>query len=364
MIVAGCVAIYPALWIGASQAGAGSPWLAAALVPACVSQYGLFHVLNGRRDPGRLIWVARLAQAAYAFSLWTGLLLLLRAAWLLGAALLGGRALGAGASLLWPGLWLWAPLLLAGWGAIWTYARSGSVRTYDAPIPGLPGPVRILHLSDVHVGHTMRRVDWLDLVARSDALDPDLVVITGDFLTPFSERDHGFLLEGLLRFRAPVFACLGNHDLPVRDVLAAELAAAGVTLLVDAATVVTVGAARVELVGVDFHWAQARRHLTEALAALPPLPADARVLLAHDPRLFAWLDDGRFDLVFSGHTHGGQFGTDMFGVPWSILRPFGVYDQGWWTRGRTRLYVHRGNWTTGLPPRMGVAGEVVVHLLR
>jgi predicted MPP superfamily phosphohydrolase len=86
-------------------------------------------------------------------------------------------------------------------------------------------------------------------------------------------------------------------------------------------------------------------------------------LLAHDPRLFAWVPDGRFDLVLSGHTHGGQVGTDMFGVPWSVLRLFGVYDQGAFRRGATHLWVHRGNWHTGLPPRMGIATEVVVHVL-
>jgi hypothetical protein len=131
-------------------------------------------------------------------------------------------------------------------------------------------------------------------------------------------------------------------------------------MLVDRAAVLSVRGIRVELVGVDFHWRDAREHLDRALAALPPAPADLRVLLAHDPRLFRWVPEDRFHLVLSGHTHGGQFGTDMFGIPWSVLRLFGVYDQGWWTRGPCRLYVHRGNWDTGLPPRMGIAGEVVV----
>ena len=44
-------------------------------------------------------------------------------------------------------------------------------------------------------------------------------------------------------------------------------------------------------------------------------------------------------------------------------RPLGVYDQGRFTRGATSLWVHRGNWHTGLPPRMGIATEVVVHRL-
>ena len=121
---------------------------------------------------------------------------------------------------------------------------------------------------------------------------------------------------------------------------------------------------RLEVVGVNFHWTEARDRLLSALGRLPPAPgAHARVLLAHDPRLFRWVPEDRFDLVLSGHTHGGQVGADMFGVPWSVLRPLGVHDQGWWRRGRSLLYVHRGNWYTGLPPRMGIAGEIALFRL-
>ena len=53
----------------------------------------------------------------------------------------------------------------------------------------------------------------------------------------------------------------------------------------------------------------------------------------------------------------------MFGIPWSVLRLPGFYDQGFFEKGDTRLYVHRGNWHTGLPPRMGVAAEIVLFEL-
>jgi hypothetical protein len=354
-VVLGCIGIYPLLWTGARGAGIdGTAALALGIVLGlgAVSIYGLFHVLDGRRDPGGLIWVARASQPALAFALWAGLLLVLRAPW----------AFWSGAPPTWPGALLALPAALALWGTAWTFA-GGRVREHPVPIPDLAAPVRIAHLSDLHVGPTMRRADLDALVARVDALAPDLVVVTGDFLTPFSEGEHAFLLDALAALRVPVYACLGNHDLPVAARLAEELAGVGVHLLVDASAVIAVRGVRIELVGVDFHWRGARGHLAAALAGLPPAPADVRVLLAHDPRLFAWVPEARFDLALAGHTHGGQVGTDMFGLPGSALRPLGVFDQGWWRRGRARLYVHRGNWSVGLPPRMGIAPEIAVHHL-
>jgi predicted MPP superfamily phosphohydrolase len=207
----------------------------------------------------------------------------------------------------------------------------------------------------------MVRRDVRAVVERAAALSPDLVLITGDHLMPFSEEEHGYLVEELAKLPVPVVACLGNHDLPVADRLAAEFRQAGMHLLVDQSMTCTVRGRVLELAGVKFHWKGARLHLEAALATLQPSPAEIRVLLAHDPRLYAWLPEGRFDLVLSGHTHGGQVGTDMFGVPWSVLRPLGVYDQGRFDSARGSLWVHRGNWHTGLPPRMGIAGEIVVH---
>jgi predicted MPP superfamily phosphohydrolase len=355
MVVTGCVGVYPTLWIAAAQAGvSGLPLALLGLILALAagSLYGLFHVLDGRRDPGAAMWVAHLSQPAYAFSLWCGLLLLLRAP----------VAVLLGAPLAWPGWLLLLPLGLAMWGWAWTHLGH-RVRTHRVDITGLPGEVRIAHLSDLHASPTMRAQDLQAVVRETNALRPDLVVVTGDLVMPFSEAEHGFLIEALASVDAPTFVCLGNHDLPVAERLQAELAAVGVVTLVDASVTVQVGATRVEIAGVNFHWRDARGALLAAIDRLPTPSAEARVLLAHDPRLFSWTPEARFDLVLSGHTHGGQVGTDMFGVPWSVLRLLGVRDQGAWSRGRSRLWVHRGNWHTGLPPRMGIATEIVVHTL-
>lgn len=360
LFVAANIAVYPVVYTLA--AWAGPPWTVLGgvlwLGPAAI--YGLFHALDQRRDPG-LFWTAagRLAQPAMAFALWSGLFLLAG-----GLAALVAHLLGA-----WPPAsptpWLFAlllpPAVLTALGTYWTYARHGTVRR-NAVTLGRGGPVlRVVHLSDIHASPVMLRRDIRAMVDRAAALDPHLVVATGDFIMPFSEEEHGYLVEELARFPVPVLGCLGNHDLPVASRLVDEFARAGMKLLVDETVTLEVDGRLVEVAGVGFHWRHARDKLLAALSTMPPAPAHARLLLAHDPRLFAWLPAGRFHLVLSGHTHGGQVGTDMFGLPWSVLRPLGVFDQGRFDGPQGSLWVHRGNWHTGLPPRMGIAAEVVVH---
>ena len=85
-----------------------------------------------------------------------------------------------------------------------------------------------------------------------------------------------------------------------------------------------------------------------------------RVWLAHDPRVGGWLEPGSCDLLLSGHSHGGQVGLNMFGLRPTLWGLLGHRDQGWWEAGGAPHYVHAGNWWIGLPPRMGVSGEIAV----
>lgn len=267
-LVAGCVGIYPALWVGAVGAGVAGPALAGVLAAGAVSLYGLFHILDARKDPGAWMVWAHLSQPAFAFSLWTGLLFLLRTPW----------ALWTGAPLLWPGWLLALPLTLSLWGWAWTHVGART-RVHRVNVPGLGEgpPIRVAHLSDIHVSPTMRRRDMDALVAETNRLAPDLVVVTGDLVMPFSERDHDYLIEGIAALKAPTFICLGNHDLPIEATLVAELQAAGARVLVDEQVVAEVRGVRVALAGVRFHWQRARDRLLAALDGLPR--TDAQVHL-------------------------------------------------------------------------------------
>ena len=360
LFVVANIGVYPVIYTLA--AWAGHPWtaLAALLWVGPLAIYGLFHALDQRTDPGAFWFAAgRAAQPAMAFALWAGLFLVLGGTVFAAGWLLGGWPVPAPSP--WPLALLVGPGVLAAWGTAWTYQQHLAVRTNRVRVGEAGRVIRVIHLSDIHASPLMVRSDIREMVERATALRPDLVVATGDFLMPFSEEEHAYLVEELARFPVPVLGCLGNHDLPVATRLVEEFRAAGMRILVDEVTTLSIDGTVVEVAGVQFHWRNARENFAAALAALPTGTAPVRILLAHDPRLFGWLPVGRFQLVLSGHTHGGQVGTDMFGLHWSVLRPFGVFDQGRFDRPQGSLWVHRGNWHTGLPPRMGIAAEIVVH---
>lgn len=325
-VVAGCFGFY-VLMDAVSPVGPGTGlwWLGP------VGLWGLFFALHRRgQAPTTAYVLAVFSQWAYAFALWGGLTWLLHLPWGL-----------------WPGRWMVLPLALATLGWTNAFVWAGQLRQYR--VPGLPG--RLVQLSDVHVSAVTHRRTLDPLIETVNRLEPRLVVITGDLVMPFSEHDHAVLLELVEELKAPVLMCLGNHDLPVRDALINTL-----PILVDA----TQELEGFSVTGVDFHWKDARQKLESAIEAQPE-PQGFPVLLAHDPRLGPWVPEGRFQLALSGHTHGGQVALNMLGLPISVLRPFGVRDQGWFPlAGGHGHYVHRGNHRIGLPPRMGVASEVAV----
>lgn len=339
-LVLGCVGFYGV------QALAGPPALAPLLLAGAGGIQAYFGCVH--REGAAPAWARALlgwpSQLAWAYALWAGLLWLVRAPF----------ALALGADLWWAGALNLLPLTLAAAATLDAWGRAGQLTRHA--VPGLP--FRLVQLSDLHVSALLHRAELEALLARAVALEPDLIVITGDLLVPFSEHDHAYLIDALAASSVPVICCPGNHDLPVLSTLEAELEAVGVPLLIDRGLTLELGGRRVEVFGANFYWTGARERLLEAL---PPRPEGAwSLLLAHDPRLGAWAPEGRFDLVLSGHVHGGHVAGNALGIPGSVLRLLGVRDQGWWPAGGGRHYVHRGNWDIGIPPRLGVSSELAV----
>lgn len=333
VVVCACMGLYGLQWLAA-------PHLWPLWSLGMVGLWGLFFCLHREKAcPRWLFWgLAWPSQVAYAFALWAGLTWLIRApiAWALGA------------SVLWAGPWLLLPLGLALLGCLHA-ARQGQRITHHK-VPELPG--RVVQLSDLHASPLMAGPELMALVDQVNALKPALVLITGDQVMPFSEAQHDYLLHALAQLQAPSFCCAGNHDLPVLERLKAALEPVS-PMLVDEGR----SCGPFWLYGVNFHWKNAREELERSVVASNG--EGFRILMAHDPRLGAWLGPEHADLVLSGHTHGGQVGLNMFGLRPTLLGLFGVRDQGWFRSGVPQ-YVHAGNWWIGLPPRMGVAGEIAV----
>jgi len=224
-------------------------------------------------------------------------------------------------------------------------------------------PLRVVQISDPHLGPFMS-VSRLQAIARRAVEDdPDLVLLTGDYLTMESKGSPGCLAEALAPLRGlgeqgRVYACFGNHDLEAPHMVARELAACGIRLLVDDAALVDTPAGPVQVVGANFRWRDRSEHLAALTEAHPRIDGALRILLLHDPGAFAHLPEGGADLVLSGHTHGGHVGLLSLGSRWTFIGGLSrMPDHGFWSRGTERLYVHRATGHYGFPIRVGVPSE-------
>jgi hypothetical protein len=240
--------------------------------------------------------------------------------------------------------------------------RTARVVSVEVPIAGLPDALAgftIVQISDIHVGPTIRRPYVEAIVERVNALQPDVVAVTGD-LVDGSVADlapHVAPLAGL-RATHGTFFVTGNHEYySGADAWIAELRRLGLRVLLNEHVLLRRGGASVVLAGVTDVSAHHfdRAHRSDPAAALSGAPADAaaRVLLAHQPRSAAAAARAGFDLQLSGHTHGGQF------WPWNLFVPL----QQPFTAGLHRLeklwvYVSRGTGYWGPPKRFCAPSEI------
>ncbi len=223
-------------------------------------------------------------------------------------------------------------------------------------------PLRVVQITDPHLGPFMSVNRLASIAQRAVDAQPDLIVLTGDFLTMESHSDPDLLLNALAPLRAMqgrVFACHGNHDHEAPHVVARAMRENEIRLLVDDSEFVETKAGTVQVVGMDFVWRDRGAHLQRVCAAHPRKDGATRIVLLHDPGAFKHLPEGEGDLVLSGHTHGGQVGLVSLDLSWTFLRMFGISipDHGFWARGTDRMYVHRGTGHYGFPLRLGVPAE-------
>ena len=227
---------------------------------------------------------------------------------------------------------------------------------------GAAAPHRPDHAIRTSARSCRSRVCGASPSARS-AAKPDLVFLTGDFLTMESQqrsrsaadraraaaRDAG---EGLRLSRQSRSRGAGRGR-----ARALEERRSSCSSTPSATSRPTPGRCRSS--GMDFEFRDRAEHLASVCAEHPRKPGMLRIVLLHDPGAFRHLPPGEGDLVLSGHTHGGQVGLLSLGLPWTFLRLFGdkIPDHGFWARGTDRMYVHRGTGHYGFPLRLGVPAE-------
>ena len=223
-----------------------------------------------------------------------------------------------------------------------------------------PRQLRVVQISDPHIGAFMSVERLRAICQRAVEREPDLVLVTGDIMT-MESHDAAVVtraLAPLAAMQGRVFACHGNHDHEAPEVIAQAYEELGIRLLVDEAERVDTPAGPVEILGLDYRWRGRDAHLAEVCARWPRRRDCPRLALLHDPGAFVHLPEGTADLVFSGHTHGGQVGLLSLGLPHTFLSLVSsIPDHGLWARGRDRLYVHRTTGHYGFPIRLGVPAE-------
>lgn len=222
---------------------------------------------------------------------------------------------------------------------------------------------RLVHISDLHTDVSLTRAHLAHLVELINQQQPDVVVITGDFVS-YDLQPHLEDIVATLCYLAPrdvTVAVLGNHDYWVEtDLLRQALWHCGIVDLSNAVYTVCRGEAMFHLAGVDDVW-EDQHQLDQVLAQLPS--AGAAVLLAHEPD-FADVSaaTGRFDLQLSGHTHGGQVIIPGWGP--IVIPPYGLkYPMGHYQVGSMSVYTNRGLGESSIRLRINCSPEITVFTL-
>jgi uncharacterized protein len=278
-----------------------------------------------------------------------------------------------------------------------------TVERIDVPISNLPPELdglRIAQLSDIHIGDYMPPREIARAVAMANELQPNLSVVTGDFVSGEGDPLEACIAE-LSKLRAPlgVWGCNGNHEIYAGVEHEAEqlFRQKGMRLLRAQNAVIETNGTRFNLLGVDYQ----RDHMVSGERPGPMLKEIEHlirrdmpnILLSHNPNSFPRAAELGIELSLAGHTHGGQIKFEIVDhsvSPARLISPFvaGLYKLPMASQPsaishqpsgnphdpqrlaavnghpKAALYVNRGLGTFGFPVRIGVPPEITLLTLR
>lgn len=315
---------------------------------------------------GRSVWRVMIPWIATGFSSWLLVLTVARDVALLAAAAFAPADLAAWTRISALAVMALAPAItLVGF----LMARQvAAVRHVDIRLADLPAALEgftIAQITDIHVGPTIKGDFVQRIVERVNALEADMVAITGD-LVDGSVRELAAHTAPLahLRSRHGTYVVTGNHEYySGATAWIAELRRLGTRVLVNEHVVIEHGGAQVAVAGVTDYSAHHfdPGHRSDPHRALFGAPADAmKVLLAHQPRSAPQAQAAGAHLQISGHTHGGQF------WPWNLfVRLQQPFTAGLHRLGRMWIYISSGTGYWGPPMRFGIPSEITrIRLVR
>jgi hypothetical protein len=252
-----------------------------------------------------------------------------------------------------------APIVLSGYGAAYVG------KSYDVEELTLPfgRSLRVAQLTDIHAGIYMTREDMRHYVDQVIALQPDLFVLTGDFISNSMTFLPGCAEEiAQVRARYGTFATLGNHEhLWGRpSEVQAVFRQHQILLLTNSHTVIQTARGPFAVAGIDdIQWGH-----PDLEAALRGLDSSTpTLLLSHRPEIFPEAAGFGIPLTLSGHYHGGQVKLNLLGVDISMAHLRTPYPEGLYRIKASHLYVSRGVGTTFTPVRLNAPPEVTLFHL-
>ncbi len=225
-------------------------------------------------------------------------------------------------------------------------------------------PLKLMLMSDLHLGYHNGRQEFAKWVDKINGEQPDLVLIGGDIIDisvrPLIEEG---VAEEFRRLKAPVYACLGNHEYYSGEPRAQQFYRdAGIHLLRD--SVVTLpDYGNLTIIGRDDRTNAGRKSVAELMKECqdpqPPILGGYQLLLDHQPNHLERTAKAGIDFQFSGHTHYGQ----VWPISWI---EDAIYEcaYGSLTKGNTRFYVSSGIGIWGAKFRIGTQSEYVVLTLK
>jgi len=276
------------------------------------------------------------------------------------------------------------PFFTLSWGII-SGAHDYRVRRQILRLPNLPSSfegITIAQVSDIHSGSFYNKKAVLGGVEILMAQKPDIAFFTGDLVNGKATemKDYQDIFS---KIKAPlgVYSCLGNHDYGmyeqwtnekariknVKDVIATHKNM-GWDILMNENRKIKINNEEIGILGIE-NWGGGRfpkfGKMEEAVKNTDDLPV--KLLLSHDPSHWkqqVLKDYPQIDVMFSGHTHGSQFGIETEHFKWSPVQY--IYDEwdGLYQKNNQQLYVNVGYGFLGYPGRVGILPEITIFELQ
>jgi predicted MPP superfamily phosphohydrolase len=237
------------------------------------------------------------------------------------------------------------------------------LREQDIGIPNLAEDLhglRLVQLTDIHLSPFLTEKELERAIAMANEAKAHIALVTGDLISTADDPLDACLAQvAKLRAGAGIFGCHGNHEIygDAEAYATGQGARLGIRFLRRQAWRLRFGGATINIAGVDYQ-RFGKPYLTGVESLIDP--DSFNVLLSHNPDVFPVAARKGFDLILSGHTHGGQVRVEILRQDLNVARFFTPYVDGLYTQDGSRVFVSRGIGTIAMPARLGAPPEVAL----